>query len=102
MDKEEKLSHPYLISQKRPKRKAEPPQWWILDTHVSLLSASVGCPDFFVSDQPDHAFRTDYLRPLQKLLASGIVFQRIKQHLRIQRFFGTSQNAVKSQTWFAR
>jgi hypothetical protein len=28
-----------------------------------------------------------------------LFFKWIKQHLRIKRFFGTSQNAVKSQTW---
>jgi hypothetical protein len=29
------------------------------------------------------------------------LFKWIKQHLRIKRFFGTSQNAVKSQIWIA-
>ncbi len=28
-------------------------------------------------------------------------FKWIKQHLRIKRFFGTSENAVKSQVWIA-
>ena len=28
-------------------------------------------------------------------------FRWIKQNLRIKRFFGTSENAVKSQVWFA-
>ena len=31
----------------------------------------------------------------------GLFFKWIKQHLRIKRFFGTSQNAVKSQIWIA-
>lgn len=30
-----------------------------------------------------------------------LFFKWIKQHLRIKRFFGTSENAVKSQTWIA-
>jgi hypothetical protein len=30
-----------------------------------------------------------------------LLFKWIKQHLRIKRFFGTSQNAVKSQVWIA-
>ncbi len=30
-----------------------------------------------------------------------IFFKWIKQHLRIKRFFGTSENAVKSQIWIA-
>ncbi|EQD56795.1 transposase IS4 family protein, partial [mine drainage metagenome] len=28
-------------------------------------------------------------------------FKWIKQHLRIQRFYGTSENAVKTQIWIA-
>ena len=31
----------------------------------------------------------------------GLFFKWIKQHLRIKRFFGTSENAVKSQIWIA-
>jgi len=34
-------------------------------------------------------------------LASGIVFKWIKQHLRIKAFYGTSENAVKTQIWIA-
>jgi len=30
-----------------------------------------------------------------------LFFKRIKQHLRIKAFFGTSENAVKSQVWIA-
>ena len=30
-----------------------------------------------------------------------LFFKWIKQHLRIKRFFGTSENAVKSQLWVA-
>ena len=30
-----------------------------------------------------------------------LFFRWIKQHLRIKRFFGTSENAVKSQVWIA-
>ena len=31
----------------------------------------------------------------------GLFFKWIKQHLRIRSFFGTSENAVKSQIWIA-
>ena len=31
----------------------------------------------------------------------GLFFKWIKQHLRIKAFFGTSENAVKSQIWIA-
>lgn len=34
-------------------------------------------------------------------MARGIVFKSIKQNLRIKSFFGTSENAVKSQIWIA-
>jgi len=30
-----------------------------------------------------------------------LAFQWIKQHLRIKAFFGTSENAVKTQIWIA-
>jgi hypothetical protein len=30
-----------------------------------------------------------------------LFFKWIKQHLRIKRFFGTSENAVKTQIWIA-
>ncbi len=30
-----------------------------------------------------------------------LFFKWIKQHLRVKRFFGTSENAVKSQVWIA-
>ncbi len=30
-----------------------------------------------------------------------LFFKRIKQHLRIKQFFGTSENAVKTQIWIA-
>ena len=32
---------------------------------------------------------------------SDLRFSWVKQHLRIKRFFGTSENAVKSQVWIA-
>jgi Transposase DDE domain len=51
----------------------------------------------------------DHLRALQKPLAEPapakagveLFFKWIKQHLRIKRFFGTSENAVKTQIWIA-
>ena len=43
-----------------------------------------------------------HLRALQKPLAGGnSFFKWIKQHLRIKQFYGTSENAVKTQIWIA-
>ena len=54
-----------------------------------------------VSDQQLHASST-YDRPdLPVPLAGGALFRWIKQHLRIKSFFGTSENAVKTQIWIA-
>ena len=38
---------------------------------------------------------------LQSSLADRIVLKWIKQHLRIKAFYGTSENAVKTQIWIA-
>ena len=43
-------------------------------------------------------FRPD-LRALQKPLAGGTLHKWIKQHLRIKQFYGTSENAVKTQIY---
>ena len=34
-------------------------------------------------------------------MENGIIFKWIKQHLRIKAFYGTSENAVKTQIWIA-
>jgi hypothetical protein len=34
-------------------------------------------------------------------LASELFFRWVKQHLRIKAFYGTSENAVKTQIWIA-
>jgi hypothetical protein len=52
-------------------------------------------------EQPLRPACADRLRPLQKPLAGRIVFKWIKQHLRIKQFYGTSENAVKTQIWIA-
>jgi hypothetical protein len=57
--------------------------------------------DAGVSHQPCRHRRRDRLRAVQEPLAGGLFFKWIKQHLRIKRFFGTSENAVKSQVWIA-
>ena len=42
------------------------------------------------------------IRALYKSLWQGeFFFKWIKQHLRIKKFYGTSENAVKSQIWIA-
>src|SRR5271166_98415 len=54
-----------------------------------------------VSDQQLHASST-YDRPdLPVPLAGGALFRWVKMHLRIKAFFGTSENAVKTQIWIA-
>jgi len=47
--------------------------------------------------------RTLNCASIQVEMASGVVLQvdRIKQHLRIKAFYGTSDNAVKIQVWIA-
>lgn len=40
-------------------------------------------------------------RPLYAAEPIGLDFKWIKQHLRIKAFFGTSENAVKTQIWIA-
>ena len=49
----------------------------------------------FVLDAADHR------HPLQSRWQVELFFKWIKQHLRIKAFFGTSENAVKSQIWIA-
>ena len=57
--------------------------------------------DAYLPDQPHGVTGFDHLRPVQKPLAGGTFFKWIKQHLRIKQFFGTSENAVKTQIWIA-
>jgi hypothetical protein len=56
--------------------------------------------EFGVPDQSRLAAAADNLRALQEPLADRVVllfFKWIKQHLRIKRFYGTSENTVKTQ-----
>src|SRR5207302_9904934 len=53
------------------------------------------------SDKPIRLAGGVDLRPLQKPLAGRTVLKWIKQHLRIKQFYGTSDNAVKTQIWIA-
>ena len=50
-------------------------------------------------------FTQNYLHPLAELYRCRwqveLFFKWIKQHLRIKRFYGTSENAVKTQIWIA-
>ena len=64
----------------------------------------LGCGDQQASKVSDQQLCSSgsYHRPnLQMPLASGTLFSWIKQHLRIKSFFGTSDNAVKTQIWIA-
>jgi len=62
------------------------------------------CRERFPTDLPDQQFspcRFDYHPVVPGTLESGIVFSLDQQHLRIKAFYGTSENAVKTQAWVA-
>jgi len=62
------------------------------------------CRERFPTDLPDQQFSPscfDYRPVVPSTMESGIVFRWIKQHLRIKAFYGTSENAVKTQVWVA-
>ena len=54
-----------------------------------------------VSDQQYQLAATDHCRVAQKSLAGGIVLQMEQARLRLKKFLGTSQHAVKTQIWCA-
>src|ERR1700683_3076669 len=54
-----------------------------------------------VPDQQLHTLRHHDRRALQKPLAVELFFKWIKHNLRIKHFYGTSENAVKTQIWIA-
>ena len=67
--------------------------------HLVLRSGNRQAPRVF-----DKQFRApcgNHRRALQKALAGRTVFKWIKQNLRIKHFYGTSENAVKTQIWTA-
>jgi len=41
------------------------------------------------------------MSPVRSLLKVELFFKWIKQHLRIKHFYGTSDNAVKTQVWIS-
>src|SRR6266511_1176899 len=53
------------------------------------------------SDQQLHATSNRDREALQMPLESELFFKWIKQHLRIKSFYGTSENALKTQIWIA-
>jgi NAD(P)-dependent dehydrogenase (short-subunit alcohol dehydrogenase family) len=53
------------------------------------------------SHQPVCLAGADHLRPVPVPMAGGTVIQVDQAHLRIKRFFGTSENAVRTQIWIA-
>ena len=54
-----------------------------------------------VPDQQLHASGTHHRPDLQARWQVELFFKWIKQHLRIKAFYGTSENAVKTQIWIA-
>lgn len=64
----------------------------------------LGCPAgkaAGVSHRQLRSSRTRDCRAVPSAMACRAVFQWIKQHLRIKAFYGTSENAVKTQVWIA-
>ena len=57
--------------------------------------------DAGVSDQSLRPSGLDHRRPVQNRWQVELFFKWIKQHLRIKKFYGTSENAVKTQIWIA-
>jgi hypothetical protein len=53
------------------------------------------------SDQPIWSSTTVHLRTIQSPVASRVVLQMDQENLRIKKFCGTSENAVKVQIWTA-
>ncbi len=65
------------------------------------LQGSRNRKDAGLSDQQLRLARAHHRRPLQKPVASGTVLSLDQAASARQRFFGTSENAVKSQVWIA-
>ena len=54
-----------------------------------------------LSDQCDAYLRTSGNRTLQESLAGRVVFQMAEQHLKVKKFLGTTENAVRIQIYVA-
>ena len=54
-----------------------------------------------LSDQQLRLARADYRSTLPQPLAGRVILQVDQQHLRIKKFYGTTENAVKTQIWIA-
>jgi len=65
------------------------------------LQRSRNPTDFSLLDLQHKIAALDHRCVVQKPLAGEIVFKWIKQHLRIKKFLGNSENAVKTQIWCA-
>src|ERR1017187_821745 len=59
-----------------------------------------GLRENFTSRSYGEGLETDRTAPRQSLTRQ-LFFRWIKMHLRVKAFFGTSENAVKSQIWIA-
>src|ERR1700719_2269294 len=57
--------------------------------------------DTGVSEQSFRSSSPDHCRPLQNRWQVELFVKWINQHLRIKQFYGTSENAVKTQIWIA-
>ena len=107
MDARRVYSAPLRARHGRDLRPARDAQWLLLRQDLSRASAahSLQGPglgqDAGLPDQQHRAARTDDLRAVQERWQVELFFKWIKQHLRIKKFLGTSENAVKTQIWCA-
>src|SRR5208337_2456640 len=63
-------------------------------------SRASGLRENFTSRSYGEGLETDHTVPRQSLTRQ-LFFKALKQNLKIKRFYGTSENAVKSQIWIA-
>jgi hypothetical protein len=82
-------------------------EWLLRGQRLSLI---FGTDSFQISrveqgasflDQQYRLIAVDYRRDVQRSLPSEDCFKWIKQHLRIKKFLGTNENAVKTKIWCA-
>lgn len=72
------------------------PRYLAAHPHQGCAGQDAGIPD-----QQHPPVGPHHCRVVPLPLADRAVLQVVKQHLRIKSFFGTSENAVKSQIWIA-
>jgi hypothetical protein len=64
-----------------------------------LYTFTQACAFFITRAKKNMQFYRRYSRPVER--SAGLQSYQLKQHLRIKSFYGTSENAVKTQVWVA-